>query len=299
MGFGNISQYAAADELGQAHTTAFVKRPANVGANVYVDYTYSPGYPLANFYASTPLEAALIPATRGFYVPSVAPMTQHLKNITMMTTSNSTSLTSGQNQTLTLCDYLLYYPFIDMDAAGEKQDMTNAPTPGIPSLPRYEHGKVMAVCQAVCSTIGQFTMTYTNQDGVAGRITPNIFTQVTTGGGQVVATSGNNIGLIPFLPLQTGDTGVQSIESVTFTAAGGGLMALVIVKPLQTMHLAQESRRITTGSLECFGAAASVDSIIHKAGAAEIKDGAVLGFVARAPSLGSSQLVGVIETLWN
>ena len=38
-------------------------------------------------------------------------------------------------------------------------------------------------------------------------------------------------GTLPFVGLQTGDTGVRSIESVTFSVAGGGLVCLVIVKP--------------------------------------------------------------------
>jgi hypothetical protein len=41
-------------------------------------------------------------------------------------------------------------------------------------------------------------------------------------------------------------------------------------------------------------------SIIHSAGAPQIKDGAVLNFFAQgnAGSLASSQLVGTIETVW-
>jgi hypothetical protein len=45
---------------------------------------------------------------------------------------------------------------------------------------------------------------------------------------------------------------VQSIQSVTFTAAGGGLMALVIVKPIFNGYVTQECR---TTSGVAFGAA--------------------------------------------
>jgi hypothetical protein len=42
-------------------------------------------------------------------------------------------------------------------------------------------------------------------------------------------------------------------------------------------------------------------NILHTAGAAEIKDGAVLGFFASgmAGSLASSTLIGTLETVWN
>jgi hypothetical protein len=42
-------------------------------------------------------------------------------------------------------------------------------------------------------------------------------------------------------------------------------------------------------------------TLIHSAGAPQIKDGAVLNFLAEGTqgSLATSQLVGTIETLWN
>ena len=45
--------------------------------------------------------------------------------------AGATAVTS-QNLTVTWLDYLLYYPFIDGDAAGEQQDMFNTV-----ALPRY------------------------------------------------------------------------------------------------------------------------------------------------------------------
>jgi hypothetical protein len=85
---------------------------------------------------------------------------------------------------------------------------------------------------------------------------------------------------------------------VTFTAAGGGLMALVIVKPLFNGYVTQECRT-TTGV--AYGAADEFMSLIHAAGAPQIKDGAVLNFFAEgtAGSLASSMLVGTLETVWN
>lgn len=195
-----------------------------------------------------------------------------------------------------LCDYLLYYPFIDTDAIGEEQTLENTV-----ALPRYGSGMVMAVAQSAASTVGQFMINYTNQDGVAGRVSQNAYTLSSlAGGGQIASTAGNGAGFHPFIALQLGDTGVRSIESVTFTAAGGGLMALVIVKPLLDHVVTQECRRTTSTVFDSFGAADEFLSIIHCQKMPEVKDGAVLNIMAQgfAGSLASSQLVGLLETVW-
>ena len=121
------------------------------------------------------------------------------------------------------------------------------------------------------------------------------------GGGVLVSSTTNaSSGSQHFIELQAGDSGVRSVESVTFSAAGGGLMALVLVKPLLHTVATQECRRTTTGNLESYGAASQLESVIHMQ-PPEIKQGAVLGIVARgnAGSLASSILTGVLETQWS
>lgn len=286
-----------ADDAGKVWFTQFRKAVTSTATitSSYTDYTYFAGSPLANFYASTPLEAAYVDSTRGIKVPSVAPAKQFLKNITCMSSASSATSTTNRQQKLMLCDYLMYYPFIDTDST-DQQDMVQSVT-----IPRYSGGKVMAIAQSASSTVGQFTMTYTNQDGVSGRVSPNSFTQIVAGGGQSLMSYISGGGFNPFVPLQAGDTGVQSIESVTFTAVGGGLMVLVIVHPLLTFFLSEECRRTTSGNLESYGSAASFESIIMKTAPPEIKDGAILGIMAKCQggSLASSTLVGYIETIWN
>lgn len=298
-GFRNVGEFANADLLGQCWITGFRKLVASAGTPTsgLIDYLYYSGSPAANFYASAPYVSAVVEANKGIYVPSVAPATQHLKGLTVMSNASSATGTSNQRQRLILADYLLYYPFVDTDAVGEEQALENVLT-----LPRYDYGQVVAVSQSAASAIGQFTITYTNQDGVAGRVSQNTFTLATlTGGGQVAATNASANGYHPYLDLQAGDIGVKSIEAVTFTAAGGGLMALVIVKPLFTHIVSQECRRTTTANLESYGAADKFDALIHQAGAPRIKDGAVLGIFGQgyAGSLASSALVGLLETHWS
>jgi len=292
-GFSRVGQFADADEAGQCWVTGFRKAVASAATTTgaWVDYSYFAGSPTANFYASSPAEAALVESSRGIYVPSVSPAQQHLKDLILMS-GNTASAVNGRQQ-LALCDYLLYYPFIDTDAIGEEQTLYNSV-----ALPRYSSGQVVAVAQSTASTVGQFTFNYTNQDGVAGRTSQNNFTFAVAGGGQVVGASGSGASYNPFCLLQAGDSGVRSIESVTFSAAGGGLMALVIVKPLFMATVTQESR--TTGGV-AFGAADQFSSLIHQAGAPRLMDGCVLNFFAAgyAGSLASSMLAGILETVWN
>ena len=298
-GFATVSEFARADELGQCWLTQFRKTVASAATttSAWIDYSYFAGSPPANFYASTPAEAALVESDKGLRVPQVTPMTQHLQRFTVMTANTATAVNARQR--LILCDYLLYYPFIDTDAIGEEQTLYNTVDNALlPSIPRYTAGKVIAVGQSAASAIGTFTFTYTNQDGTGGRVSQTHRTFIIAGGGQIVSAEGVGASYNPFLELQLGDTGVQSIQSVTFTGAGGGLMALVIVKPLFFGYVTQECRT-TTGV--AYGAADEFMSVIHGAGAPKIIDGAVLNFIAQgtAGSLASSQLVGTIETFWN
>lgn len=297
MGFRNVAQWANAPDSGKWHVTTFRKQVASAAtvANDFIDYTYFAGNPPANFYASAPLEAAVVESIRGIHVPQIAG--QFLKRVTVMSASASATVTTNQNQRLLLADYLLYYPFVDTDAVGEQQDMVQSE-----ALPRYvTGGQIMAVAQSASSTVGAFTVSYTNQDGVAGRTSQETYTKVVAGGGTLVSSTNAAVtGSQPFVQLQAGDTSAVSIESVNFSAAGGGLMALVIVKPLYHFYSTQECRRTTSGNIESYGAASQFESVLHGP-PVEIKQGAVLGIVGlgNAGTLASSILVGTLETTWS
>lgn len=217
MGFNTAADWANAVDAGRVHVTTFRKTVASAStvANDFVDYTYFAGNPPANFYASAPLEAAFIEPVRGIHVPSVAPKQQYIKSITAMSSAATATSTGNQNQRHALCDYLLYYPFIDTDAVGEQQDMIQSV-----SLPRYTSGQVMCVSQSAASTVGSFTVSYTNQDGVSGRTSQLTYTKTVGGGGTLVSSTTNSAaGSQPFLQLQAGDSAVRSIESVTMVSA--------------------------------------------------------------------------------
>lgn len=296
--FRSVLEWSQAPTLGNYHLTTFRKAVASAAtaADDFIDYTYSAGNPPANFYASAPLVAATVEVVRGIHLPQ---RDQFLKSITVMSAAASATTQTSQNQRLLLCDYLLYYPFIDTDAVGEQQDMVQSAV-----LPRYADGvgvQMMAVGQSAASTVGTFTVSYTNQNGEAGRISQATYTKVISGGGTLVSSSTNAVsGTHAFIGLQAGDSGVRSVESVTFTAGGGGLMSIVLVKPLFGFYSTQECRRTTSSNLESFGAASQFEAIIHR-NTIKILSGAVLGIVSlgNAGSLASSVLVGALETVWS
>lgn len=130
-----------------------------------------------------------------------------------------------------LCDYLLYYPTIE-DGNTDSQVMDNTVT-----LPRYTDGKgVMMMAVTISSRTGgqQFNVTYTNQDGVAGRVTPNV-TQNAVSAPNTITTASLASASSPqsaFIPLQQGDSGVRSVQSVQMLGADTGFFALVLVKPI-------------------------------------------------------------------
>lgn len=296
MGFRNIKEYVDSFDDGRYHVSTFRKTLSSAinNPNDFIDYCYFSGNPIANFYASAPLVAALIERDKGFHIPNIP--NQFLKSLTTMSQSPNNTFTTNQRQRLHLLDYLLYYPFIDTDAVGEVQVMDNSI-----SLPRYQNGdgvQIMAVGQSAASTVGTFTVNYTNSDGVSGRTTQAAFTKAIVGGGILVSSSNATLaGSQLYLELQAGDKGVRSIQSVTFTAGGGGLMALVLVHPILDTVITQESRN---SGAESFGAAVLLEMVKDRP-TKKIEQGAVLGIVgmAGAGSLNNSALVGTIETFWS
>lgn len=98
---------------------------------------------------------------------------------------------------------------------------TNLPTA---ALTRYTNGIGVMIGITIYSSFTLTTtisLTYTNQSGVNGRTSP------------AIAFSGN-IGNFYVVPLQQGDTGVRSVESVTLAAASAnvGNFGIMLFKPV-------------------------------------------------------------------
>ncbi len=106
-------------------------------------------------------------------------------------------------------------------------------------LPRYTDGAGVQVASVVTTVLGAGTPTntlsYTNSDGVAGRVNPaTLPTTKTAAAVGLMDCSGTGSGKYgPFWPLQGGDKGVRSIQSHNQNATQtSGAKALMLMRPL-------------------------------------------------------------------
>lgn len=299
MGFGNVAAWANSDADGRSWWSFFRKVPASTAtiAGQWFDYSTASGVPVPNYYASSPLVAATLEAEKGIHVPEQN-TARYIKRTMVMSAAASVTATTNQNQPLMLMDYLLYYPFIDLDAAGEEQTMDNTV-----ALTRYEDGvgvKMMMVAQAPTVGSGTFTVKYIDTDDVE-RTTSTVYCVAAQPSGALVTAVTAAAGISPFVPLVAGGKGVKSVVSVTVGVANGGLAAIVLVKPLDMSYTQEECRRPTSSPTESYGNAMEIERIRQRAGTIRIEDGAFLGWVGKgvAGSLASAPLVGLIETFWS
>jgi hypothetical protein len=264
----------------------------NFGGTAATAGRWYDGSMLGGHYGSNPYVGTALAATKLWYKSvgglwhgtNVSPKKKHL----LLARMDSTSST-GYPSYFILCDYLVFYPFIDLDSTNE-QVLDNTVT-----LPRYTDGagvKAFLVCQieAGASQIGM-TMQYTNQDGVEGKTTPytlqitpsSIVTQVLPAG-----TLASQYG--PFIPLAEGDTGIRKVESITFDAGmGAGYGSLVLCKPLASLPFLYYYSSVEQHQL--------IDCVRLP----EIKDEAFLGVLmfAGAAIAAASRFIGKLSFVWN
>lgn len=298
MAFKTVKAWAQSEDDGRSWLTFFRKVPASTAtiAGQWFDYSTASGVPVPNYYASSPLVAATLDAENGVYVPEQTTK-RYIKRSVLMSAAASVTGTTNQNQSLMLLDYLLYYPFVDLDAAGEEQVFDNTVT-----LPRYEDGvgvQIMVVAQAPTVGSGTYTVKYIGNDDVE-YTTAGVYCPAAQPSGALVTSVSAVAGISPFVPLNINVRGAKRLVSVTVGVANGGLAAFVLVKPFQMVYVMEESRRPTSSPTESFGNAAETEQIRMRAGTDEIKAGAFLGWIGKgvAGSLASAPLVGMLETFW-
>lgn len=287
-GFANARRLADAQDAGKYLYASFRKQATQTtGAGVWFDLSMSPGNPAPNYYMGSPgVFVPLKQSTHGGlrHGGNVSPARKFLRKLMVTTNTAAASVTP-----MKLLDYIGFYGFIDESVLDEQFLDNTAP------LPRHADGAGVQLMPVVVAgqTGGQpFTVSYTNQDGVAGRTTTSVrmSTQFVNGtilcsqnGGATYPHAG------PFLPLQTGDTGVRSVQSVTIGGIGDvGLFALVLVKPLASISLYE----IT--------AASETDYLVEAATMPVIEDDAYLNFIALPTgTLSGASIIGILETTWN
>lgn len=281
---------AEAVQKGQTNYSSWRKVPSQVNtASNWFDLSMSPGNPRPQYYAAAPLLAQQMKQSTdgGFYhgaSVSSAGYQKYLKNFKL------TLANAAAPFPFILCDYLLYYPFVDM-GTNDEQVMDNTLT-----LPRYTDGagvQMMAVSVASGTGTGpSFTVNYTNSDGVSGRTSRTVTLSLATANGSILNCHhglSSTIGSTAFIGLQEGDTGVRSVESVTFPGLTDvGLFALVLVKPLMKSTFFENTAPMET------------ELLVHKSNLPKIYDDAYLNLImCPATSLSGFQFFGDIETVWN
>lgn len=277
-----------AELRGQVHDHIFRKVPTQTTASgFWFDLSLSPGIPKPQYYIGTELTATALTRSNNGSVnhgPSVSPYTKHLRQASAMAT-----VATPLAMRMKLEDNVLFYPLVDQSLNAEVQTMDNTVT-----LPRYTDGeglKIKAVVtnpHATGGTAFTFTCSYTNSQGVAGRTTGAVSLSTQFVAGTIISSAPaqlNSSG--PYLPLQSGDTGVRSIQSVTMSGSEVGLMALVLAKPLAEFEV------------QSISAPFFIDYWQSESNAPIIADDACLNFICLPQgTVAGNVLFGHIKTVW-
>lgn len=287
MTAATVRDVVDAEISGQTRFSEFVKNVTQTTtAGVWYDLTGSAGNPRAKqWFDAAPLAAAQIrQSTDGgiFHGASVSPALKYLRMLRLACAS-ATPLP----MTVMLCDALLYYPTIE-DGTTDPQVMDNT----LP-LPRYTDGEgVQMMAVTIASRTGgqSFSVSYTNSDGTAGRTTPQVVQNAVAAPGTVTTSATATVGTSggPFIPLQAGDSGVRSVESVTMSGSDTGFFALVLVKP------------IAQSVIRGIDAPYEKDMLLMGSELERVQDDAFLTLLAMPNgSLSGLAVRGAIRTIWS
>lgn len=281
----NLKELVDAIETdGKTSFGSWRKTPTGVTpARVWYDLSVTPGNPVPQYYASAPLISVnLKKSDTGLdHNTGLTSSKTFLKELTVIS-NTATALPMR----ILLLDYIMYYPFIDEGTTDEQILTTSTP------LLRWTDGKgvqIMAVSVAGRTGGQTFTVKYTNQDGVANRVTGTASQNSTSITGNIVTTEGATVGMVgPFLPLQEGDSGVISIQSVTMGGVDVGLFTLVLVKVIASTQILEITAPVEK------------DFLLNNALALpEIEPDSYLNFICLPNgSMAATSLYGTIKTIW-
>ena len=174
---------------------------------------------------------------------NVTPATKHVVNASAFSAA-ATSCPA----VLMLVDLLGFYRVSSVTTI-TAQTLNNTVT-----LPRYTTGAWVQAFMWNTNTVAMgaatpnLSINYTNSAGTAGRTTPTVLPIGKTAcpNGQILY-SGTGAGKYwPFMPLQSGDAGIRSIQSVTISSSylsgefSIGLCKMILTLPLTTIGVASE-----------------------------------------------------------
>lgn len=240
MGFRSIQALAAAQtdqgKFWQSHI--YKTTLPSAAAGVWTDGSVGAGIPTYNAYIGAAQEFTPLSGARNTSI-YLGPSTVGDKYVQVVQIGTAAT---GVPVATVFCDYLGFYSLIDCEDT-VTQTMTNSAT-----LPRYASGdgvQAFAVVQVpqVASAVADVTMTYTNSSGVSGRTaTFSLFGAGTIGNlCNLNGVASTATALAPFIPLDSGDLGIRSIQDVTLSSAIGGFINIVLCKPVFTMQLLEQN----------------------------------------------------------
>ncbi|MBM3813449.1 MAG: hypothetical protein FJW20_17645 [Acidimicrobiia bacterium] len=214
---GIISSRAA----GNGEDTVFVKTTATGGVSgVWYSLLRSAGFPNAIAPSNIPGGTALNRTSQGA-IPLQNPASGSKYLLTLGVSVPSITGFSA----ILLADVLVA-------AANISATSTAAQTVNTAALTRWATGDgvlmTLGVTTALGATASNVTISYTNSSGVAGRSTGAIAMTGSAAANRLQPGAGGFL-----IPLQNGDTGVRSIQTVTFSASmGAGVLDIYLFKPL-------------------------------------------------------------------
>lgn len=294
MSFSSYDSLIAACTSGSRLILPWQKSPttAPVANNWYHMWPVG-GQPGAGTYTGTLLQwTPTSDTTSGalYHGGNVSTATKHLLYLMAMATGSS-----SPPPLIMIIDQVGFYP---LTQSASQQSFDNSGN-GAPS--RYTSAgqsglQVMLVATALGGSTSSSisTLTYLNQSGSSHTMptSPSVSVTVsaaapTTTLGARVLTSFGTVGAGPFIPLQAGDTGVQQLTNITFSAANTGNEALVLCKPLALLPIPTASVPVER------------DLVTQIVNLERVYDGACLAFVILFPTATSNIVfAGQIDVAW-
>lgn len=294
MGFSSLDDWMN-EVTTNGKTTGAVMWNKITGASAYTagrwyDMSNLTGTPVANAWAGTALAWTTCTETTGngtqiFGVPHGGNVSTDTKHLAIA--SAVSAVATGVPAFIQWVDLQGYWP-------GISNNTTSAQTlTGTPTL-RYANGagcRLFAVQTAVAGATAQnLALSYTDQSANTGNALPvTVAATASAIVGHVLhsGTAANNYGL--FLPLASGDTGVQNVATVTMSAANTGTFALCLARPIG--HPIPITTLGVLGEREFFSQSPSLPRIV---------DGACLVplIFTGAAVAASTNFFGAIEAQW-
>jgi hypothetical protein len=208
----------------------------------------------------------------------------------LLTAAAQTAAATTAPCVMMLVDLLGFYPITTVTTT-TAQTLNNTVT-----LPRYTDGAGVQAFLTPSTVMGAATpnlsIGYTNSANTASRATPTTLPIGNTAAAVTsIVYSGTGSGKYgPFMPLQAGDAGIRSVQTVTISVSYvSGVLNLVLCKPLLTLP-------ITT-----LGVTAERDLVNQFASMPKVYDGACLAWLmlAGAATPVASPISGHLELGWS